>query len=216
MKLSAVIFDLNGTVLNDEDEYNVAFNKILKNLGIDITKPIPHERGIGIKENWDIYLKNLPIKTSKTPEILAQETQEEYLKLLNEISVRPGFEDFAQDLKDSGIKIGLATSNTWEVTMKILEKTDLMDIFDSITTTEEVRFNKPDPDLFLVAADKLGVEKYECLVVEDAPSGVAAAHRAGMKVAAIADSEENAEELAKADLVAEGFAEITPKVMVEL
>lgn len=216
MRISAVIFDLNGTVLDDEDIYNVAFNKVLKSLGVNTVKPLSHERGIGVKENWDIYLKTLQIKTTKSPEVLAKETQDEYLKLLGEVSVRPGFDEFAQGLKDSGIKIALATSNTWEVTMSVLEKVGLMDFFDSVTTAEEVKYLKPEPDLFIVAADKTGVERYDCLVIEDAPSGIIAAQTAGMKVIAISEDEEYEKQLHKADLVVEGFSEITAKVIAEL
>lgn len=216
MVLSGAIFDLNGTILDDEDNYNIAFNKVLKTLGVDTSKMIPHVRGIGVKENWDIYLKNFNIETTKTPEMLAAETQKEYLSLLSEVSVKPGFDEFAERLKDSGVHLALATSNTWEVTMDILERIDLTDVFESITTSEEVRFNKPDPDIFIVAADKIGAERSECLVIEDAESGVEAAHRGGFKVIAIAHEEKDEKNLEKADLVVEGFAEITPQVIAEL
>ena len=92
---------------------------------------------------------------------------------------------------------------------------NLIDAFESITTTEEVTLNKPAPDIFLVAADKLGVEGYECLVIEDAESGVAAAHAAGMKVIAIV-SDGHFERVSKADLVVERFSEITPEVIDQL
>lgn len=216
MRISAIIFDLNGTVLNDEGVYDIAFNSILRSLGVDTSKPFPHERGIGVKENWVLLMKNLNIISDKTPEFLAAETQKEYLKNVNGTLVRPGFDEFIEDLKGSGVKVGLATSNTWEITMEVLEKTDLIDVFDSVTTTEEVQFNKPDPALFIIAADKLGTEIGECLVIEDAPSGVAAARNAGMKVIAIADDDEYAKLLEKADLVVEGFSDITPKVISDL
>ena len=216
MKIAAVIFDLNGTVLNDEGLYSVAFNSVLNSLGVDTSKPIPHERGIGVRENWVQLIKNLNIVTDKSPEALTAETQKEYLKNINGTLVRPGLDEFIDDLKSSGVGVGLATSNTWEVTMEILDKTDLTDIFDSITTAEEAKFNKPDPTLFIVAADKLGAERYECLVIEDAPAGVTAAHSAGMKVIAISDDNEYAKLLEKADLIVEGFSEITPKVISEL
>jgi beta-phosphoglucomutase len=209
MIFSAVIFDLDGTILDNEDVYGRAFNEVLKNLGVDTTKPVSHQYGIGVKENWILYKKNLNLKTSKTPEILAQETQHEYLKMLKEVTVRPGFEDFVKNLKDGGIKVALATSNTRGVTQEVLDKMGLQGIFDEVTTAEEVVHRKPDPDLFTVTADKLGVERNECLVIEDAPSGVEAAHRAGMKVVAITDG--NGDRLSDADLVVTGFSEITQR-----
>lgn len=216
MKVSAVIFDLNGTILDDEEVYNRAFNTVLKSLGVDTTIPIPHERGVGVKENWVKYIEKFQIKTPKSPEILAIETQKAYLHDIPQISVRTGFEDFIEGIKDGGVKIGLATSNTWEVTDHILDKLNLSDLFDSITTSEEVKFNKPDPDLFIMEADKLGAELYECLVIEDAFSGIEAAHRAGMKVIAISPDEKSLKDLEKADLIVEGFSEITPAVIDQL
>lgn len=79
MKISAVIFDLNGTVLEDEDEYGKAFNKVLQSLGLNPNTEIPHEKGIGVKENWLKFVEKYKIKTDKTPEMLVRETQENYL-----------------------------------------------------------------------------------------------------------------------------------------
>jgi HAD superfamily hydrolase (TIGR01509 family) len=209
MKLSAVIFDLDGTILENEDEYGRAFNEVLKSLGVDATKPVPHERGIGVTENWILYKKNFSLNTPKTPEILAKETQDAYIKMLDGVTIRPGFNDFVEGLKKKGIKIALATSNTREVARLVLDKLGLQGNFDEITTAEEVFLRKPNPDLFTVTADKLGVEGNECLVVEDSASGVTAAHRAGMKVVAITDGGED--KPTEADLVINGFSEITQK-----
>ena len=110
----------------------------------------------------------------------------------------------------------MGTSNTWEVTAHILQLVGLADFFDAITTSEEVIHNKPDPDIFLLSADKLGAERYECLVIEDALAGVEAAHRAGMKAIAIVEDESRSRELIKADLIVRGFLDITPKVIDQI
>jgi len=216
MKISAVIFDLDGTILEDEDEYGHAFNKVLKSLGVDPKTYIPQTKGIGVKENWFALIKKYDIKTNKSPEELAIETQEAYLLEINEITIRPGFNEFTEDLKDSGIPIALATSNNWEVTEKILNKVGLQGVFDAVTTVEEVAHSKPDPGLFTLTADKLGVEREECLVIEDAPSGVTAAQLAGMKVVAVSDKVEDEKILANADLIVGHFAEITPRAIAGL
>ena len=215
MKLSAVIFDMDGTILEDEDEYGKAFNKVLKNLNVDSKTDTPQEKGIGVKENWDLLIKKYSINTDKTPEALAKETQNAYLASISEVTVRAGFDDFLEKLKDSGVRVALATSNIWEQTEKILDTVNLRDAFDVITTADEVLYNKPDPDIFTVTADKLGIERYECLVIEDSPSGVEAARRAGMKVVAIF-SGGDLQALSKADLVVEGFSEITAQATDQL
>lgn len=215
MRISAVIFDLNGTVLEDEDEYGKAFNKVLQSLGLNLNTDTPHEKGIGVKENWLKFIENYKIKTDKTPEMLVRETQENYLNEIKTVHVRENFADFVENLRDSGIQIALATSNTWEQTDKILDAVGLEEVFDVVTTGDEVTFNKPDPDIFMITADKLGVEREDCLVIEDSPAGIEAARRAGMKVVGIA-SECNYQELSKADMVVESFSEITPQAVDQL
>lgn len=215
MKIGAVIFDLNGTILEDEDEYGKAFNRVLKSLGVDSKTDYPHEKGIGVKENWLKLLEKYKIKTDKTPEALTKETQEAYLTEIDEVTVRPGFDDFIEKLKDDGIQVALATSNTWEQVDRVLDTVNLQGVFDAVTTCDEVIYNKPDPGIFTITADKLGTERYECLVIEDSASGIESAKRAGMKVVAIS-SEDNPRAIAKADLIVEGFSEITAQVIDQL
>jgi len=88
-------------------------------------------------------------------------------------------------------------------------------LFDSITTGEEVIRAKPDPAIFIKAAEKLNLEPDMCLVFEDSLSGVKAAREAEMKVVAIDETGENAE-LDEANLVVGSFSEVTPKVIAEL
>jgi HAD superfamily hydrolase (TIGR01509 family) len=216
MKISAVIFDLNGTILEDEDEYGRAFNKVLKSLGVETSAEPPQIKGIGVKENWPHLIKRYGIKTGKSLEQLALETQEAYLTEINNVTVRAGFDEFVENLKDGGIQIALATSNTWEIAEKVLNKVGLGGIFDAVTTVEEVAYGKPDPGLFTLTADKLGAEREKCLVIEDSASGISAAQLAGMKVVAISGREEDEEILANADLIVDNFSEITPKAIEEL
>ncbi len=208
MKLSAVIFDLNGTILDDEDEYGRAFAEVLKSLGVEVESNFPHTRGIGVKENWPIFRVKYKFQSEKTDDQLALETQEAYLKQITNISVRPGFDELLDTLKQNNIHVALATSNTWETTDKILDIIGLTGEFEVVTTREEVILNKPDPQIFTVTADKLGVDREDCLVIEDAGAGVTAAREAGMRVVALVDEEKITPEIEKADKVVESFSDI--------
>lgn len=213
MKITAVIFDLNGTILDDEDEYAEAFRSVLKSLGATTTEKFPHIRGIGVKENWPGLLAKYDLKTGKTPDELALATQQAYLSQLNKITAKPNLEQFISDLKESGIAVGLATSNTWDVVETVLKHLRLDKLFDSITTGEEVANKKPEPDIFIKAAEKLGAVAEECLVIEDTPVGIEAAHQAGMKAVGIAADDETAGLLQAADLVIRGYSEVTPEML---
>lgn len=209
MKISAVIFDLDGTVLDNEDEYGAAFRKVLRSLGKRVDSKYPHTQGIGVKENWPLLLSKYRIKTGKSTEELAKQTQDVYLRMLPKVTIRSGFEGFVSDLKNSGITTALATSNAWWIADEVLTELGLEDFFDVTTTGEEVDYRKPNPDLFLLTARKLGVEAGECLVIEDSEAGIEAAHAAGMKVIGIARDKKHAKILKEADLVIYNYNQLS-------
>ncbi len=213
MRTSAVIFDLDGTVLDNEDEYGAAFKKVLENLGAEVKTDYPHVGGIGVEENWPGLLKKYNLKTDKDLNQLTSETQKEYLKLLPKVRVKKGLEEFIKQLRQDGIKTALATSNVWFILERVFEELPIEGLFDSVATGEEVKNKKPAPDLFLTAADKLDAAPEECLVIEDSVSGVRAAHNAGMRVIAIARDDKYAKELKDAELVIGDYNQLSPKLV---
>jgi len=214
MKLSMVIFDLDGTILLSEEAYGKAFKKVLQDNQVKESSEHPQIAGIGVKENWEILKNRYKIK--KSVEELTEQTQEEYLKTLDEVQIREGFLKFANELKRSGILIALATSNAWWLVEEDLAYFNLESLFDVITTGEEVEYNKPDPDLFLETAKKAGIDSSECLVIEDSIAGVKAAKAAGMKVIAMRSWYEEEKDLKQADKVVSSFNQISPKILLNI
>ena len=216
MKLSAIIFDLDGTILDNEDEYGIAFNKVLSRLGEGTDSEFPHTQGIGVEENWQRLISKYKIKTNKSIEELSKETQEAYLKILSKVTLKKGVKDFIKDLKDSGMLVALATSNTWPTIEKVFDALNLEGIFDTMTTGEEVKFKKPDPEIFLLTAQKLGVDPENCLVIEDTEAGIKAAKAAKMKVVAIARDNKHAKLLKEARKVIFDYKELSSNTLVGL
>ena len=208
----AAIFDLNGTVLADEEIYGYSFKRVLLSLGVNVESDHPHKGGIGVSENWPFLLKKYKVKTEKTIDDLTIATQEQYLSQIDEVELKDGFLELANNLKDSEIKIALATSNTWSVIDKVLEKFELTEFFDVITTKEEVEKNKPDPSIFLLTAEKLMIDPEMCVVFEDSESGVEAAKSAGMKVVGMVRDRNQKQNLKKANLIIEDFLDMTPEL----
>jgi len=208
MTIKAVIFDLNGTILTDEDEYGLAFKTILGKLGAKNIEDYPQESGVGVEENWPILLKKYNLKTKRTMGELASETQMEYLKLLPQVTLRRGFLDLVKIFKSTGTKIALATSNTWEMVEKIFEKFSIEDLFDTVTTKEELTHNKPDPEIFELTANKLNTSESDCLVFEDSQAGIRAGHEAGMRVVGVARNEAHRKVLKDADVVIEDYSKL--------
>jgi len=215
MIISAAIFDLNGTILSDEDEYGKAFARVLNQFDIEGVEDIPHVAGIGVEENWPRLIDKYGIKTGKTPLELAKETQKAYEGMIDEITLQEGIVEFINDLKESGIKVALATSNNWQIVDKVFEKFGFEGVFDAVTTGEEVEFKKPDPDIFILTSKKLDMDPKNCLVFEDADAGVEAAHRAGMKVVGIV-RKSGEETLEEADITIESFKEMSPELIAEI
>ena len=207
--LSAAIFDLDGTVLNNEPVYGQAFKKVLQDLGIFIEDKYPHLSGIGIKESWDYLVKRFKIQTTRSLEDLVKATQEAYAEKLPGVQFQKGFAQFAGELKRHGIALALATSNDAQMLEKVDGVFDLKRFFSVMTTKEEVPHLKPAPDLFLKAAEKLNMRPENCVVVEDTRAGIEAAHRAGMEAVGIASDPQRTEDLHEAKLIIPDFEGLT-------
>jgi HAD superfamily hydrolase (TIGR01509 family) len=216
MKLSAVIFDLDGTVLDNEDEYGIAFKEVLSKLGEKTDSEFPHTQGIGVEENWQKLIPKYKIKTKKSIKELSKETQEAYLKMLPRVTLKEGVRNFIQEVKDSGIFVALATSNSWSTVEKVFDALDLEGIFDVMTTGEEVKYKKPDSEIFLLTAQKLGVDPENCLVFEDTEAGIKAAKDARMNAVAVARDSGHAKVLKEAKKVIYDYGELSPDMLASI
>lgn len=213
MRFAAVIFDLDGTIIKSEEVWPKAFSSVLSSLGIKIDGTSVSTRGVSIKSNWFEILNKFNVKTEKTVEELEVLTYTEYEKLIPQVKLNDGVLEFMDILKENSTPLALATSTNWRVVNKILEHFKLNDFFENITTGEEVDNPKPAPDIFLTASEKLGVDPRDCLVIEDSIPGVMAAKDAGMKVIAVVDEDSDGDNLKDADLVVQGFAQISLKAI---
>lgn len=182
--IQAVIFDLDGTVLDNEDEWEAAFaqtaaNNNIPKSGAWMQNGWWHEPGIGVVPNW----KKFGYDESEA-ERLAKETRLSYAQIRRdeEVRVHKGIVEAVDKIKELNWQTGLATSSSWSVAEKELEELGLYLAFEVTTTGEEVMLLKPDPEIYMLTAQKLGLEPEECLVVEDAQAGLLAAKTAGCKV----------------------------------
>lgn len=208
---------MDGTVIDDETQYRDAFKTVAVKLGAKVEGIFELQGGVGVEKEWPLLLSKYNIKTNKNIHELGILTQEEYLSRLDQVRLKEGFLELASNLKEKEIKIALATSNNWSIVETIFKKFNLENFFDVVTTAEEVRQLKPDPKLFLLTARKEDIDPSQCIVIEDAPSGIKAAHEAGMKVVAIANKDREGETpLGDADKVVWGYNEINIKQLEKL
>ncbi|RQD70304.1 MAG: beta-phosphoglucomutase [Tindallia sp. MSAO_Bac2] len=202
------IFDLDGVIVDTVTYHYYAWKKLAHQLGFYLSPEINESlKGVSRMEALEILLKDGKIHaTEADKKAWASKKNEwylEYLKDLGPKDVLPGVLDFFEEIKFSQYKIALGSASKNAKT--ILEKLDMLNYFDFITDGTMTQKAKPDPEVFLLAAQGMGCPPSECLVFEDAIAGIIAAKKAGMKVVGIGD----AKVLEKADLVFPDFENIS-------
>lgn len=185
----AVIFDLDGTILDNEQLWEEAFVKVMKkqNLKISLRQKNgwKHEPGLGLTLNWRNILAANEIQDPMQVRKTVSETVKEYNDLNQDLKLREGVEEVVETVKQRGWRTALSTGSDWFTVEKELEELGLMLAFEVTTTGEEVYLPKPDPEIYVLTGQKLGIEPENCLVVEDSVAGARSALEAGMRVAAI-------------------------------
>ena len=185
--IKAAIFDLDGTLIDSMwiwEQIDIAY---LSSKGFEQPENLKDEINHLSFQETGVYFKNRfnlddPIET-----ILATWHDMAFTHYSKDVTLKKGVIPFLDHLKNSGIKIGLATSNHHSLLEAALNCTGIYEYFDSITTTDEVAKGKNNPDVYLLAARKLGVNPKECIVFEDILEAVRGAKLADMKVVAMHD-----------------------------
>jgi beta-phosphoglucomutase len=189
--LRAVIFDLDGVLAATDHLHTKAWRETCREWGIPFSGETAELlRGVGRLDCADIIAKRGQVQLTGTArESFAQQKNARYIELLDSLTeenLLPGAKELLSQIRRRGIPRAVASSSRNAV--KILQKTGLIDYFDIVVDGNQIRRSKPDPEVFLRAADMLGAPYGDCLVVEDAVSGVEAAHTMGALVAAIGDA----------------------------
>lgn len=206
--MKAIIFDLDGVLVSTDELHYQAWKKLADRIGVYFDREINHRlRGVGRMDCLEIILERYEGKTF-TPEeklALAEEKNNTYRKLLKTMSPADVAEEVRETLRElrrRGYKLGLGSAS--KNAGFILEQTGLKEYLDKISDGNNITKSKPDPEVFLKAAEFLGEEPLECLVVEDAEAGIRAGISGGMKTAAIGD----AVKCGLADYTLETFSEL--------
>ncbi len=186
-KYKLVIFDFDGVVVDSEYVYQKIFIKNFKKYGIDITGDdlLMNFCGNAKSSYNDILKDNLGID-KKVPDDFQKNCIDEAFDYMNETEVVNGIDDLLQYLNDNKISYVIASGGTWNWIDNILDNTNLKEYFpdNMIFTREMVKNGKPDPEVFNLAAKKLGFNNTDCIVLEDSENGVKAGISAGMKTIA--------------------------------
>ena len=215
MSIQGVIFDLDGVIVSTDDYHYRAWKRLADEEGIPFDRRINRRlRGVGRMESLEIILENADRTYSdEEKQDLADRKNGYYRESLDDLGpddLLPGAMAVMKELRERGVKIAVASSS--RNTPTILERIGLTDFFDAKADGNDIERSKPDPEVFQVAAERLGLEPDVCLVVEDADAGVEAAKRGGMKALAVGAAAGHPE----ADLSAKGLDAVAVEQLLAL
>lgn len=183
---TSVIFDLDGTLVDSEPNYFEAGRQTLAEQGITDFTWAEHERYVGISTRETLALWKERYGLRAPLDVLLDDKNRRYLELARASThVYPQMRKFVELLADEGVPMAVASGSSPAAIKAILTGSGLAAHLTTVVSADEVAHGKPAPDVFLEAARRLGADPADCVVLEDAAPGAAAAHAAGMRCIAI-------------------------------
>ena len=192
VKIKGLIFDLDGVLVFTDKFHYQAWKTMADELGVYFDETINHRlRGVSRMDSLEIILERYegPDLSLREKEKLAEKKNEIYRTLLESMTpddVTKEVRDTLTKLREKGYKLAIGSSS--KNAKFILEKVELKDAFDAISDGNNITKSKPDPEVFLKAAEYLGLPPKACMVVEDAEAGIKAAKKGGMYAAGIGEA----------------------------
>lgn len=210
LKMKGYIFDLDGVIVDTAKFHFVAWKKIGEEFGFSLTHELNEQlKGVSRVDSLQkiLHWAGVSVSDEKFNELATRKNEDylSYVAQMNENDILPGVKTFLQKLRSEGKKIALGSAS--KNARLILEKTGIISLFDAIVDGNDVTKAKPDPEVFIIAAQKIGVKNEECVVFEDSEAGIQAAKTAGMKAIGIG----SADVLHQADEVFADFEQIIQK-----
>lgn len=191
MDIKAAIFDLDGVIVTTDDCHYTAWKKMADDEGIYFDRKINERlRGVSRMQSLEIVLeKSDKAYTEQEKLALAAKKNAYYVDLIQKLTpndVLGGVMKNLETLKEHGIKIAIGSSS--KNTPIILNRIGLADYFDAVSDGNNIKNSKPDPEVFIKAAEMLNIAPENCMIVEDADAGIEAGKRAGMKTFALGNA----------------------------
>ncbi|MFH0863711.1 MAG: HAD family phosphatase [Candidatus Gottesmanbacteria bacterium] len=207
--IKLIIFDMDGLMIDSEPFHRKAFNKVFQEYGKELTEEDNSKYYIGISDIDAVedMIKRFSLPLS--PEELVERKQTAYKKLVaSHIIPQNGLLNLLKNLQKNGYKKVIASCSMFNEIELIINNLKINKYINGYFSAEQVENGKPAPDLFLFAAEKMRTLPKDCLVLEDAPSGINAAKVAGMKSFAIPSKETKGKDFSKATKVLDNLNEV--------
>ncbi|MBK8291696.1 MAG: beta-phosphoglucomutase [Flammeovirgaceae bacterium] len=182
--IEAVIFDLDGVIIDTAHYHYIAWKRLASEFGITLT-PAHNEllKGVSRLHSLEIILSlgNITLPQEQKEQLAEKKNKwfVEYIESIRPEEIFPGVPELIRNIRKRKIKVGLASSS--KNAPRVIELLGIGNDFDTVIDGTMIIHSKPDPEIFLLAAHRLGIDPAHCLVFEDAEAGVEAALAAGMK-----------------------------------
>ena len=216
--IKAVIFDMDGLMIDSEGKQSLAIEQLLREHGVEpvlTAQGIVHIAGMRVADNLRRLKDRHQIPVSL--DTLHARKDELYRQMLAQnVDVAPGLRQLLNDLGKAPAKKALASGSSKPDIEIVLRHLKLEDYFGAVVSGYEVPRGKPAPDIFLEAARRLKVDPARCVVLEDSGTGVQAAKAAGMRVIAVPNRYTQDHDFDAADLVVGSLEELGWKVIKAL
>ena len=184
-EFKALIFDLDGTLVDSMPAHFQAWCAALEDHGAPGIFGEDVFYAMGGRPTKDIVKElNGELNRSLDPDAVSASKRMAFLEILDQIDIIEPVVNFAKE-HHGKVPLAVATGGTRKIATLTLEKAGILDLFDTIVTADDVECGKPDPEVFLKAAERIGVDPKDCVAFEDAAPGIMAAQTAGMKVVSV-------------------------------
>lgn len=208
--MKAVIFDMDGVIIDSEPIHTMTKIQTFRHYGLELTEAecLPY-MGRTTKEMFQHFIEKYEVEIALAE--MVRYKHERYLAALHkDASIEPirGVMELLQELKEKNIPAAIGSSSGRQVIDAVVEKFQLHKYFQSILSGADLPKSKPDPAVYLLSAKRLGIDAKDCIVIEDAASGIAAAKAAGMYCIAYRNPNSGPQDLSKADRIVSSLAEI--------
>ncbi|MCL2480326.1 MAG: HAD family phosphatase [Spirochaetaceae bacterium] len=216
--IQAVIFDMDGVLVDSEIYHFEAEKLILEKIGISIQEEEIHSFvGLAMDKMWERVKKKYHLKKSVS-KLVEEDTifRVNYFRNVGEIPPIDGVKELIEAIKTEGLKTAVASSSHPDLIKTVLEASNLLQYFPVYLSGFQVKHGKPDPDIFLETAAKLGVKPKNCIVIEDSYNGVTAAKKAGMKCIGYQNPSSGKQDISSADLIIKNFDQLNMDLLKSL
>ncbi len=214
--IRAVIFDMDGVIVDSEPAHIEAEKRILREHGVEVsTEELREYTGTTAEFEFGDLIRKYQLRT--TVDKLFGEKERALFELLEKETLpMKGVVGLIRSLKKHGFRLGIASSGHKKLVYYYLKKLEIENLFDSVVCAEDIVHSKPHPEIFLKAAEWLNAEPGDCVVIEDSKLGAEAAKRAGMKCIGYKNPNSGDQDLSQADMIVTDFTELGVQEIVSL